>query len=155
VSTEQDVPPDPVVFGPSRELKRQSPGFEAVVASLLAHGYTQDQALDLAEGHRKPVITRAVQTCTACPSQWDAWDDHGQYWYLRYRSGFGSAEIQPTPDPDGWVFKPAEITFAWGHPLDGFIELARFARLAGITLALESPNGGESRNPQQDNQLRR
>jgi hypothetical protein len=35
------------------------------------------------------ILVRAVQTCPAAPSQWDAWDLDGRYWYLRYRSGHG------------------------------------------------------------------
>jgi len=44
------------------------------------------------------VIVRAVQTCEACPSQWDTWDDSGQFWYLRYRFARGTAERQPSSD---------------------------------------------------------
>jgi hypothetical protein len=36
-------------------------------------------------------IVRAVQTSVACPSQWDAWDGQGQFWYLRYRHAHGEA----------------------------------------------------------------
>lgn len=32
-------------------------------------------------------LTRIVQTCSACPSQWDAWDEAGTYYYVRYRFG--------------------------------------------------------------------
>ncbi len=32
-------------------------------------------------------ITRLVQTCEACPSQWDGWDAEGNYYYFRYRHG--------------------------------------------------------------------
>lgn len=42
-------------------------------------------------------IVKAHQTCYACPSQWDAWDEEGNYWYLRFRHGYGSA----SPDIDG------------------------------------------------------
>ncbi len=32
-------------------------------------------------------ITRIEQTCVACPSQWDMWDDNNLYYYVRYRWG--------------------------------------------------------------------
>jgi hypothetical protein len=36
------------------------------------------------------ILVRAVQTCQACLSQWDAWDLDGRYWYLRFRHGHGT-----------------------------------------------------------------
>lgn len=81
------------------------------------------------------VIVRTFQTCRACPSQWDAWDDEGNYWYLRYRHGRGTAETQPSPDWSQWSDKPPEIAFKtdYGH-LDGYIGLDEFAARAGILL---------------------
>lgn len=35
-------------------------------------------------------LTRWVNTCEACPSQWDAWDAEGNYYYIRYRHGWGN-----------------------------------------------------------------
>jgi hypothetical protein len=32
-------------------------------------------------------FTKLEQTCSACPSQWDARDEHGGYYYIRYRWG--------------------------------------------------------------------
>jgi hypothetical protein len=83
------------------------------------------------------IIVEAVQTCEACPSQWDAWDADGYYWYLRYRHGRGAAERQPGPDPDTWASKDPELTFRGdeGAP-GGWIDLEDFCRLAGLTLAL-------------------
>lgn len=81
------------------------------------------------------VIVRVVETCPACPSQWDAWDDQGRYWYLRYRHGRGTAEIQPGPDTSAWSDKPPEIAFETGRGrLDGFMDLAEFAEFAGMVL---------------------
>lgn len=99
-------------------------------------------------------IVRAVQTCTACPSQWDAWDEEGNYYYLRYRHGLGTVTQYRTSD---WVSvryqwdessdvpyhyqNPAyvrEVTsFEHGDSLDGFIELEEFCRLAGMELDLK------------------
>ncbi len=82
-----------------------------------------------------PVIVRAVQTCHACPSQWDAWDEDGQYWYLRYRSGRGTAEKQPGSMEWSMKTEP-EFSFQYGDALDGIISLEEFCQRAGITLAL-------------------
>lgn len=29
-------------------------------------------------------LARLIRTCTACPSQWDAWAEDGTYYYVRY-----------------------------------------------------------------------
>ncbi len=77
-------------------------------------------------------IVRAVRTCWVCPSQWSAWDADGNYWYLRYRWGTGSA-VTPSPgNPDTY------LTFDTGDSLDGYIELDEFCRKAGLILALET-----------------
>jgi hypothetical protein len=101
-------------------------------------------------------LVKAVQTAIACPSQWDAWDAHGNYYYLRYRHGYG--EMRQYTDDDwvgapsrddvpedtpGWIYLAntkylGEIAhFEYGHPLDGSITLEKFAELAGIALAPE------------------
>ena len=83
-------------------------------------------------------LVRAVQTCTACPSQWDAWDADGNYYYLRYRSGHGQIRQYRTENWSGTTeeeFMGEIADFTYGHPLDGSIGLAQFAHLAGVTLA--------------------
>jgi hypothetical protein len=80
-------------------------------------------------------IVKAVQTCRACPSQWDAWDTDGNYWYLRYRFSHGTAEQQPGPDFETWARKEPEIEFSTDRgPYDGTIELEEFCELASIRL---------------------
>lgn len=85
------------------------------------------------------VIVKAVQTCLACPSQWDAWDSEGRYWYLRYRHAHGEAR-QYTQGPDwyedeSWPEPVDLLTFSYGDsPYDGVIELDKFCELAGIWL---------------------
>lgn len=80
-------------------------------------------------------LTQVVQTCSACPSQWDAWDAEGRYYYLRYRSGIGTVESQPGPDVETWTDRPPLATFEHGDNLAGFISLTDFMALAGLTLA--------------------
>jgi len=87
-----------------------------------------------------PVLVRAVQTSQMCPSQWDAWGDDGQYYYLRYRHSVGT--VAKFRD-ENWTFDetqpyPGEIVarFEWGaHEDDGDITLELFCEKAGFTLA--------------------
>lgn len=81
--------------------------------------------LDIIDGEPRITLTRAVQTCYACPSQWDAWDADENYYYLRYRWGVGTVER------DHRVI----AEFDTGDSLDGSIDLAEFARRAGLRLA--------------------
>jgi hypothetical protein len=84
------------------------------------------------------IIVRAIETCWACPSQWDAWDFDGNYWYLRYRHGHGTAERQPSPDLDTWAWKEPNVSFTRDpdEGPDGWIELEEFCERAGLNLVL-------------------
>lgn len=73
-------------------------------------------------------LVKAVQTCTAMPSQWDAWDNQGRYWYLRYRGGFGSMARNYDLDD-------ADLTFTTDDH-GGEISLSEFCQRIGVTLAL-------------------
>lgn len=81
-------------------------------------------------------LIKAIQTCMACPSQWDAWDAEGNYYYLRYRSAHGT--ITRYRD-EGWLYSEEQgetiAEFEYGHPLDGCMSLEEFAGHAGIELA--------------------
>lgn len=78
-----------------------------------------------------------MQTSFACPSQWDAWDAEGNYYYLRYRHGYGQVRQYKT---ENWVDSDEDeliacvVEFEYGDPLDGDIDLDDFARLAGIEI---------------------
>jgi hypothetical protein len=83
-------------------------------------------------------LVRATQTSAACPSQWDAYDESGNYWYLRYRHGVGEARRYDDPDWISSRARPLEVlTFEHGHPLDGVITLEEFALRAGFGLAAQ------------------
>lgn len=84
-------------------------------------------------------LVRTVQTSFACPSQWDAWDAEGNYYYLRYRHGYG--QIRRYENENWYELHPPHsecieviAEFEYGDPLDGDIELDDFARLAGIEI---------------------
>jgi hypothetical protein len=82
-------------------------------------------------------LVRATQTSIACPSQWDAYDEDGNYWYLRYRHGYGRAAQYPDAD---WSFKSQAVDnyeFEHGDEYDGFITLEEFALRAGFGLTSE------------------
>lgn len=86
------------------------------------------------------VLTRGVQTCIACPSQWDAWDAQGRYYYLRHRNGRGSVDRFASQDPDTWGTEPlGQLARFHAKELpyggDDLQELAAFCELAGIELA--------------------
>lgn len=90
------------------------------------------------DGSHLPPLVRAVQTCSACPSQWDAWDASGQYYYLRYRSGRGTVETAASAKDyvDQAAQDPVLVAnFNYGAPLDGDIALVEFLKLAGMRLA--------------------
>jgi hypothetical protein len=83
-------------------------------------------------------LVRVTMTSLACPSQWDGWDEQGNYYYLRYRHGYGSVRRYLTADwagsdDDQFIAYVAE--FEHGDELDGSISLEEFAERAGITLA--------------------
>jgi len=82
------------------------------------------------------ILVRVTQTCSACPSQWDAWDLDGNYWYLRYRHSHGTAERQPGPDWTQWESKEPNISFTTSDDdiAEGSIGLEEFCRRAGLNL---------------------
>jgi hypothetical protein len=80
-------------------------------------------------------IVRAEQTSLACPSQWDAWTENGQYLYLRYRHGHGTVTAYSSSNwLDTWESGEPVAEFYYGDALDGYIELDKFCELAGIEL---------------------
>lgn len=91
------------------------------------------------------VLVRAVQTCIVCPSQWDAWDAEGRYFYLRHRHGRGSVDHFTDPDPDTWASTAGDgplgqvarfhQELVYGGDGDDMGELRSFCELAGIQLA--------------------
>lgn len=81
------------------------------------------------------VLVKVLQTCSACPSQWDAWDDQGNYWYLRFRHGYGEATKYPSPETGTWGNRGPDIEFEPMDGSDGVIDLQQFCDHAGITLS--------------------
>jgi hypothetical protein len=92
--------------------------------------------MDEAEGL---MLVRVVQTCSAHPSQWDAWTAEGHYLYLRYRHGEGCVERHPGPDtdtPDSWNEGLSELLVEWDDGTgNGDIGLQAFLAASGLALA--------------------
>jgi len=83
-------------------------------------------------------LARVIETCQACPSQWDAWTAEGQYLYLRYRFGHGTVEEHPGPDSDTWDYSRDPVIAEFSdpdQPYAGDIELDEFLRRAELQLA--------------------
>jgi hypothetical protein len=81
-------------------------------------------------------LVRVVETCNACPSQWNAWTVDGQYLYLRYRSGIGTVDAYGSADHETWTRIPdgAVARFDTGDRLDGDMDLAEFCERSGLDL---------------------
>lgn len=91
------------------------------------------------------VLARAIRTCTAVPSQWDAWTVDGQYLYLRYRSGIGTVDAYDSPESDEWPQPPdgRVAIFDTGETYGGDMTLADFCERTGLQLADDAEVIGE------------
>ncbi len=110
-----------------------------------------------ASRYHRPVITlvRAIRTSIACPAQWDAWDADGQYYYLRFRHGYGSASTAASPEAfmaaewdeqaKRWIGVEQVASF---ETEDEFAvnTLEKFAQLAAIQLSPDLDTTGFWRN---------
>ena len=67
-------------------------------------------------------IVELKQTCVACPSQWDAWDDEDNYYYIRYRWGHLTITIHEVC---------GELIFEkyLGGAFDGYLELDKLKEI--------------------------
>lgn len=84
-------------------------------------------------GAGRPVIVRAVQTCGA-PVMWDAWDEDGSHWALRFRFGRGDAQRgNAGPGPGAGL----SFEHEGGTWVDN-ISLEEFCERAGLELRLEA-----------------
>jgi hypothetical protein len=92
-------------------------------------------------------LVKVVETCPGLPAQWDAWDETGQYYYLRYRFGRATVEKFASNDPTTWgpLYPSGEALVAsWEtekrkageRDYDGGVELPVFLeRVGGFELA--------------------
>ena len=62
-------------------------------------------------------VTRVVQTCRACPSQWDAWTPNGNYVYIRYRYGHLTVDVDNSPVFSAVVGDRLDGSMTWDEVL--------------------------------------
>lgn len=94
-------------------------------------------------------LVRVEQTGTVSPSQWNAWDAEGNYYYLRYRYGKGSVwSAKSEEDLDASGNYDVVCEWSYGHSLDGYISLEEFARHSSLEL---SPALAHSTQDPEDN----
>lgn len=79
----------------------------------------------------KPTVSLStlVQTCSACPSQWEAKDSLGREIYIRYRWGHLTVRCAET---EGTLFaNPPIFSLSHGDPLDGIMDTSEMVDLTG------------------------
>lgn len=89
-------------------------------------------------------IVRIVQTCWACPSQWEGFMADGQVFYIRFRHGNISVYVDPM-DPlkdDAPIIDERYVSPYGCEGCMGYAELRRFLSSRGI----ETPEQMESEN---------
>jgi hypothetical protein len=62
------------------------------------------------------ILTRMVETCPSCPSQWDGWTEQGRQYYFRYRWG----HLRVDRVEAGQHHTLLELSL--GDPLDGVLD---------------------------------
>lgn len=75
-------------------------------------------------------ITNLVQTCGACPSQWEALTDDGRGVYVRYRWGYLSICVSNQPGEHGLEGREV-YSVKMGDNLDGLIDWEVVAPIIG------------------------
>lgn len=83
-------------------------------------------------------LNKVIQTSDFCPSEWDAWDDTSQYYYLRYRHGEGTMEAQPSPDLNTWTLQTVDEMAGWFTTEEDEVDISLedfLAHLPNVTLA--------------------
>jgi hypothetical protein len=75
-------------------------------------------------------IVKAVQTSIACPAQWDMWDAEGNYYYARFRHGWG--QVRQYED-ENWVEAPWKPDEEIDKSVPGWASLANTSFVAFIS----------------------
>lgn len=72
-------------------------------------------------------VTSIVQTSTACPSQWEGTLEDGRMVYVRYRWGYLSVRVSPTPTTEVLDAVDGEEVFGKeiGGGLDGWLSYSQ------------------------------
>jgi len=69
------------------------------------------------------IVKNLIQTCEACPSQWEFRTSGNRYCYVRYRWGILSIRIGPPDSKDVMDAVMGDTVYykRHGHEYDGFI----------------------------------
>jgi hypothetical protein len=94
------------------------------------HKYTDN-------GPPNHTIAKAVQINSECPSDWHAWTTTGQYLYLRFRWGTGTADAYPDNRHELWERVPdgQDGYFEDDDKYASAISLQEFCHRAELTIA--------------------
>ncbi len=78
-------------------------------------------------------VNKIVQTCGACPSQWEGSLDDGRAIYIRYRHGYLSIRLSEKPTDDIYDAVGGEEVLGkgYGDGWDGCIDLETVTELSG------------------------
>ncbi len=78
-------------------------------------------------------VKKIVETCSACPSQWEGSLEDGRTLYIRYRHGYLSIRLSPEPTNDVMKAVGGEEIFGTEHggAWDGCLDLQTVTELSG------------------------
>ena len=79
-------------------------------------------------------ITKITRTCFACPSQWEAEDDQGKRYHIRYR--WGDLSIHEIDINDRLSWDPI-LSRKISTSLDGHMELDELIHVVGDRVIFE------------------
>ena len=78
-------------------------------------------------------VNKIIETCGACPSQWEGSLDDGRAIYIRYRHGYLSIRLSEEPTDDIMKAVGGKEAFGtgYGDGWDGCMDLATVSKLSG------------------------
>ena len=78
-------------------------------------------------------VKKIVETCGACPSQWEGSLDDGRAIYIRYRHGYLSIRVSEEPTKDIYMAVEGKEVFGtdYGGAWDGCLDLQTVTELSG------------------------
>lgn len=92
-------------------------------------------------------VVQLVQTCVACPSQWDGMTDDGRKVYVRYRFAEGYVRVGAIGDHDEFAGVNgdvvAEFTEEGANEFDGCMSEERMKELTADDIEWAAPRSPE------------
>lgn len=76
-------------------------------------------------------VKKIVETCGACPAQWEGSLEDGRTIYIRYRYGYLAVRVSLIPTEDVWEAVRGEEIFGtdYGDAWDGCMDMKVLAKL--------------------------